>query len=211
MSWNVKDDGESFEKAPEGLTRATCIKLIDLGTHFNEKFQKDRHQIMLGFELPDELMTTGEFIGKPFVVTAWYTLSLAEKANLRKDIESWFGKKMDKEKLKKDGFDITALLGRSCMLNITHEEKNGNTRAVISAITPLVKNMPKPERINDIVLFSLDNFDADIFDSLSDKMKNFISSSKEYQGLFGNRGQRQETENPAPSGSVDDFDDDIPF
>jgi hypothetical protein len=52
-----------------------------------------------------------------------FTLSLHEKASLRKILQSWRGKAFTPEELKK--FDVTTILGKPCLITVTHEPKDG--------------------------------------------------------------------------------------
>ena len=85
--------GGTFEQAPVGAHPARCIKLIDIGTHHGEYegVPNVRHQIIVGWELPGELIQTGDYAGQPFTVSEFYTLSLGEKSKLRPMLESWRG------------------------------------------------------------------------------------------------------------------------
>lgn len=79
-----------------------------------------------------------------FLVSQWYTLSLHEKANLRKDLDAWRGKSFTDEDLK-EGFDVEKLVGAPCLLNVTQSksEKNGKVYANVSSIMPLPRGMSK--------------------------------------------------------------------
>ena len=80
--------------------------------------------------------------GKPFHVQKRYTLSLHEKAGLRKDLESWRGKPFSDTELQ--GFDVENLLGVAAMLNIVHAVVQGSTFANIASIMRLAKGMQAP-------------------------------------------------------------------
>src|SRR5690606_27792591 len=90
--------------------------------------------IMIGFELPTELMQEGEYAGKPFSIHKRYNWSTHEKSNMRKDLESWRGKRFDDSDFGPGGFDVKNLLGVPCTLNIVHETRDGRTYANISSI-----------------------------------------------------------------------------
>lgn len=194
----VKDSGGMFEQPPIGTHMARCVRLIDIGTQTNEYQGKtsSRRQVILGFELPDELMTKGELAGKPFFVSKFYTASLNEKANLRHDLISWRGRDFTEAEL--EGFNLTNILDKPCMLSLVKNEKE---RVGISTISGLPKGVTVGPRVNPIVNFSLDEFDEKTFLSLGDKMREMIARSPEYKAL-------QSRSKPV----ADDFDDsDIPF
>ena len=194
--------GKEFEQAPIGNHVGRCIGMIDIGTQQGEYLGKTTHarKIVLRFELPNELISEGEFAGKPFVVSKFYTASLGEKANLRKDLSSWRGRDFTPEELR--GFDSKNLLDKPCMVNVTHTDKN---KAKISGITPVPKGMSVPGRVHDLLYLSLepDEFKRDVYESLNDYWKGEIQKSPEWAHLNG--APRRST-SPA-----EEFESDIPF
>lgn len=137
MSIIAKEE-KTYEPIPTGMQQAVCAMVCDIGTHEGEYQGKPntRHQVIVIWEL-DEKKTEGDFAGQPFQVSKFYTTSLGEKANLRKDLESWRGQPFTPEELK--GFDLENLVGANCFLNLIQDGE----KVKISAITPLPKNMPK--------------------------------------------------------------------
>src|SRR5689334_21178594 len=81
-------ESKSFIPAPEGTHQAVCVDVIDKGMQPN-KFKDGalQHKIDIAWQI-DEAREDG----KRFVVYKRYTLSLNEKANLRKDLETWRGR-----------------------------------------------------------------------------------------------------------------------
>jgi hypothetical protein len=198
-----------FEPAPHGWHVARCFAVIDLGTHFDQKWDKETHLVRIGFELPK----TQRNDGKPFVVYQRYTLSHHEKSRLRQDLEAWYGKKFSTAALNKaGGFDLAKLVGREAFINITHSETDsGNIFANIAALGPIPEDMECPAAINEPVVFSLQAFEQSVFDSLTDKTKEQIKESGEYRVMTGQLKAPPGKE-PAPArGSFDDMDDEIPF
>src|SRR3990167_3685661 len=64
-----------------------------------KKFKQ--HQVVLAFEVA-ETADEGPFAGNRMTISKFYTLSLSEKANLRKDLEGWRGKSFTESEL--EGF-----------------------------------------------------------------------------------------------------------
>jgi hypothetical protein len=139
--------GGSYEPVPVGVVQAVCCIVCDIGTQEGSYQGKpvSHHQCIIAWEI-DAIMSQGEYEGKRFMVSKFYTLSLHEKATLRKDLESWRGKAFTDEEL--DGFDVEKLIGANCMLNIVEYKKlDGSVGQKISAIMPMIKSMNKMQPI----------------------------------------------------------------
>ena len=151
--------GTQFPKLPlpeAGTTQAVCCAVWDLGLQKKEYMgeMKTQHKIIIAWEVTELIMVQeSEFYGKPYMLSKTYTLSLGEKANLRKDLESWRGQPFSEEELKK-GFNVEKLYGVNCLIGIKHEpdrNKPDKIYANVSAILPLTKGMEKitPFRTKD--------------------------------------------------------------
>lgn len=187
--------GGDFKRVPPGVYIGRCYSLIDLGTQKTEgqygiKFQ---HKIRIGWELFGEdengQPLTIEIDGKtmPLTISKSYTVSLHEKAGLRKDLASWRGKDFTEEEAA--GFDVSKLIGAYCMLNVTSSESNGKTYSNISSITPLpaaLKNN-KPAPVHTNVSFDLDEPDMSVFDLFHEKLQDAIKKSPEWAALHGQK------------------------
>ena len=201
----LKDNGGGeFEQPPVGTHAARCVKIIDIGTQKGEYQGKAtfRRQIILGWELPTELMSEGEFAGKPFTVSKFYTASLGEKANLRKDLANWRGRDFNPQELA--GFEAKNLLGAKCMLSLTENDK-GKVRVTGVMALPKAMRETLPAQIAPTVYFSLDEFDPKVLESLSDGYKKFIMASPEYQEAVNPKQKHHDL------GMPQDIDSDIPF
>jgi len=205
MKWNENSGGSTFEQAPVGTHIARCIKLIDLGTQEGEYqgVKNSKRQCVITWELPGTLMTEGESKGKPFTVSKFYTQSLGEKANLRKDLINWRGRDFTPEEL--SGFEAKNILGKPCMVSITLNDK---AKAKVSGVMALPKGMPCPDQVNPSVIFGLDEFDKDVFESLGKGIKAMIEASPEYKNML----KGDSFVDAAQTFTNDDaFDQDIPF
>lgn len=147
----------------EGTHQAICNMVVDLGlqetTYLGTVSHK--HQVYIRWELPLERITweeDGQEKEGPRVTGKFYTLSLGDKANLRKDLESWRGKKFTKEEL--DGFDVGKLLGAPCQITITHNE--AKTWANVNTVAGWPKGVTKKKPECPLVLFDDDNDTYDI-------------------------------------------------
>lgn len=198
MGFNASNSGLSFEMVPEGVHIARCYKMIDIGTQ-NSEFQgvkSKKHKIIIAWELlGDEKMEDG----RPYSQQQRYTLSLHENAALRKDLQAWRGKAFSPEE--EANFDVSKVLGTYCMLNIVHTSDNGKDYSNISSIMPIPKGMPKPDGVNKLQIFDIDNPDMELFETFGEKLKATIMSAPEWSN------KQQENQ----SGDFTGLDDDIPF
>jgi len=173
---------KEFKIAPTGSHLARLYRIIDLGTQKSEYMGKVNmlRKVKFFWELHGDDLKTDD--GKPLIHTRNYTLSLGEKASLRKDLESWRGKSFTDDELR--GFDLTNLLDKWCMITVQHRESNGKTYADAVAVTPVPAVVAKaglPEGVNTTLLFDMQKFDQAVFDGLSDGLKNQIMQSAEFQ------------------------------
>lgn len=136
MAIVVKDTGGEYEPIPTGVFPAVGWKVFDLGIVAG--FQnKPTHKVVVAWEIAARKQE-GEHAGKRFIVTKTYTASLNEKANLRKDLESWRGRPFTEEELM--GFDVEKVIGAPCMLNLVEQvTTSGRKWTGIAAIMPLPK------------------------------------------------------------------------
>jgi hypothetical protein len=205
MSIIATSDGSSqgFEPIEAGSYAARCYSMVQIGT--NEEVvlgkTKDLHKVRITWELPTETKVFKEENGEqPMVISKEFTLSMHEKANLRQFLESWRGKSFTEDEAK--SFDITALLGKPCLLSISHKvAKNGNTYANISGVNLLPKGMECPPQINDTFELSFDNWDESKFANLPDFIKQKIVTSREYKAMI----------EPHTTNDTTTTDDEIPF
>jgi hypothetical protein len=122
---------KQFRPAPEGMFLAVCVDEYDLGLVKTFYGIKRKHRLSWQLEEIDSET------GKPWLISKKYTPSLADKSNLRHDLESWRGKAMTKEELK--AFDLENIVGKMCQLQVIHNENDGETYANVQNIMPAPK------------------------------------------------------------------------
>ncbi len=203
----IAKKSEQRELIPAGTYVARCYSMIEIGTIKDEYQGKPRtsYKVRLAWELPTEKRVFREERGEePMMISKTYTLSMHEKANLRKDLESWRGKAFSEAEAA--AFDITALLGKPCMLNIIHHtgKESGKVRERIAGITTLLKGYEMPPAINPIVRLEYDNWSEEIFNSLPDFLQDEIKSTPEYQ-LMKEPNNTNMTEHIPDGEAVDDL------
>lgn len=180
-----KSEGFERELIEAGNYVARCYRMVEIGT-CDEEFlgvKKQMHKVRIGWELPTELKTFNPEKGEqPCVIDKEYTLSLADKANLRKDLQSWRGKAFSDEEA--EAFDITKLLGVPCMLNVIHVQGKKDptkTYQAIGSVSPMPKGLVCPPQVNETFVFDFENFDENKFLSLPDFLKEQIAKTPEYK------------------------------
>jgi len=189
MALVAKDNGnKDFKKVPAGSHIARCYMFADMGTQMSD-YGSDQHKIRLQWELlghePDGTPLTIEIEGitKQMTIGKTYTLSLAESAALRKDLESWRGVPFTQAQL--NGFEIKKVLGAYCMLTVAHEVKNGRTYTNVAAIRPVTAEFrdDKPDPFNDLIYFDMTEPNWDCFNNLPEWIKDNVKKSPEFAEL----------------------------
>jgi len=197
----VKDSGGgNFEPAPAGTHAAVCTQIIDMGMQDGGQYGP-KHRLRVAWEISEKRDD-----GKPHIVSQMFTVSLNEKAALRKTLESWRGRAFTKQELA--GFDLENVLGKPCLLNVIHEQNGDRTYANIASISPLPKGMDAPEPEGELLVYSCDAPDPAVLEKLpewlSDKVTTGQHRLKEQRGTAYD-DQKAETSQPQ------ELDAEIPF
>lgn len=216
-SFIVKGSGGNYETAPAGMHLARCYQIIDLGTQRTEYkgTVKFLSQLRIGWELhivDEQNKPVRMKDGRPFAAYKPYTNSLNEKSTLRKHLQSWRGHEFTPKEI--DGFDMENILGKWCMLSIIHKVGEKSTFANIDAVAqvpPIIKQAGFPAPVNASQMFSLQQPDMAIFDSLPEKIKSSIMASPEWGRLSNKPSAPAQSAQSAPAAPAMDEDDDIPF
>lgn len=182
MGLIAKDKGGGdFTPIPEDLHLAVCYGIWDIGTQFSERYGRSVHKVVIVWELPScrgEFERDGQMKNLPRAISKRYRISLHKKSDLRKDLESWRGRKFTEEELK--GFDLHRLLGASCQIQVLHNNVDGKTYANIAAITKAptgTKLVPE----NPLKFFSFEE-GGQIPEGTPEWIKDLIRQSEEFSG-----------------------------
>lgn len=145
---HTSNSNGSFEPVPSGSHIGVLTTLADIGIQpqLNTQY-RPVPKLILTWSLPAVLTNSG----KPMSISQTFTNSLHKKSSLRSLIENWFGKVLPDDKVKT--FDLKLLLGRPCMVNITHTEKGDRTYANVRGVMPMPAGVPKPAVPNDMTYF----------------------------------------------------------
>lgn len=176
----------TFEGVPAGTHLATCYQLIHIGT-INEPYQgqpREISKIRLTFEFPHETRTFKEGESeKPLVLSEEYTLSMGERANLRKFINGMLGKNMSDEEAY--AFDVESLVGKSCLLTVIEKPNSkGVAYPRITTAAPLMKGMEKPEQANPSAILTYQKWDNAFFDRLPEFIRKKMEGSREFEEMM---------------------------
>lgn len=192
-----------YDAPPAGSHSACLIGLIDLGTH-TETYQgnapKDVRKIYWLWEFDH----TAEGKEGRAVIGREYSVTFGSKSGMRQMIENWRAKKFGEN----EEYDITKLLGKPCLLTITHDVKNEKVYAKLNNIGPLPKGMIALKPSRPLIKFDLDSGeafpDADYLPwTFGQKLSDKFSACQEKNGGI----KPQSTKNGKPQAATvgDDF------
>ena len=205
----ITTENKTYAPIPAGTHLARCISIVDLGTQTTE-YQgetKSARKVRFTWETPNETAVFKEENGEqPFLVSKILTLSLHTKSTMRKTIEAWLGRKLTARE-EAEGYDLSQLLGKECIVNIVHNEVGDKVYANVDSISPVMKGMVCPKQITDSVFFSLEEgeYQPMTFEGFGDWLKEIIMKSPEYAQL-----QKVDKNDPlAKAQSITDEDHDI--
>lgn len=177
LTVNANSSG-SFDPIPEGTHLGVCNMLVDLGMQYSEVYKNSSRKVLIGWEIPEETIQLDDG-PHPRNVSKRYTASLNESANLRQDLAAWRGRDFTPEELA--AFDLRAIVGKSCLINIIHRESNGKTYANISNIMALPKGMAAGKLSEPPVIYDIDNDPLEAVDNLPGWIKDIVTKSQSYQ------------------------------
>lgn len=142
-------EGGNFAKPPAGNHSAVLVAIIDMGEQHSEfgGESKWQHRAYFVWELVGEQIAGTK---KNHVIGIDLTVSLNEKAKLRKWIEARAGKPIP------DGveYEIDKELGQPCLLNVVMK----GDYPKVEGVAALPKGMPVPKPSYPLTLISLDEF-----------------------------------------------------
>lgn len=177
--------GVEFERLDAGMYPATCIHVVELGTHDNTHPQAKpgtkKKDLLLVFETEELMPENDEGKQLPYVLSLRCTNSLGERATLRKHLESWRGKAFTDDEL--INFSVDKVLGKPCILNVTKEEKKGKTYNNIKGVNPLMKGMTVTDPVNEMIDFGIHDIETETFKKLWPWVQKIITASYEAKEL----------------------------
>lgn len=213
LTFKVNASAGDFDPAPAGSHLGVCDMVVYLGVQPGSGlFPAPKPQVYIRFELPNariEFEKDGKKQEGPRVIGNNYTASMSEKANLRKVLESWRGKKFTDPEA--ESFDVSAILGKSCLLMITQTAKGDKVYSNISAIGAVPKGMEAKAPEIKPIYYGPDN--TSTFEMLPKWLQDKIAG--QIVPLQKQEKQTNGSDDEPPVSSYDNnteiTDDDIPF
>lgn len=187
--------GKSYNYIPEeGSQLGVIVQVLDLGMQPQRAFQgkpkPDARTIRVTYELVNEVH---DFDGedKPLIVSEDFPFFSSEKSRCYQRLHA-----IDPG-FKKTGGDWSKAAGMPVQVQIVHrtvgEGDDAKTYANIAGISPLMKGIPVPEEtFNEVLVYSTDTPDQEVFDKLPDFLKERIT-----EGGGAPKTEGQQTKKPA--------------
>lgn len=197
---------------PEGVYVAPCYLVADLGTVLDSMYEKMRHEIVIGWEIPEEridIERDGKKLNLPRAISKRYTFSLGEKSTLRHDLEKWRGRSFTPEEL--EGFDLHSVLGKSCQLQVVHEaaRTDGHVYAKVGGILALPRSVSGPKPENELQWFSIEEGLEFIPDNIPEWIIDRIRESNEWKDAHSVQPGEVANEGEVPA--APEAEDNLPF
>lgn len=175
------DNSNSYTPLEEGVYMAVCRQIIDLGEQESSGQFGDRvvRQVFIQWELPEETVEI-DGVDQPRRIGKTYNVSFNEKATLRKDLETWRGRKFTDEELR--GFDLDNILGKGCQIQIIHTSKGEKVYDNVAGIMCLPRGM-RLDPPAEVYSFVLEPGRLDEIEAMPDWLQKRIKAGLTYQKL----------------------------
>lgn len=136
---SAKNSDSKFIPHPVGQFVAQCVDVINLGEKVEDyagQPKKLSHKCALVFRTGEQNPETHDLID----IAGEYTVSMSEKANLRRMLETWRGKAYQEDEL--DDVPLDKLEGQWAMIQVDQKTSSNNRRyARIISVTKVPKQM----------------------------------------------------------------------
>ena len=146
----AKDSGGNFTPHSEGQHAVACVDVVNLGTKVETFPGAEPREV----DKAALVFASGERQdgGALTIITVEMTLSMNEKANMRKFLESWRGKSYTAEQAEK-GVPLHKLQGQVALVSVEHIiTKAGRRFAKIKSVSPLPEAMSiSPDRLEALL------------------------------------------------------------
>jgi hypothetical protein len=191
----------TFKAHDAGQFVGQCVDTINLGEKVQD-FPGTKPYLAptcaLVFRTGERNPETGEYID----IAKEYTVSMGDKANLRKDLQTWRGKAYTPEQIE-EGVPLDKLTGNHALLTITQRTSGkGRTYANITAIVGI------PAQMKDMVQKYTDYTRAEYWET---RKKEYAEAAAKFRAEFAPpKPKATEDFSDFPSALADE-DDELPF
>lgn len=170
MGFNANDKPKMPEQElPEdGLWGARLARVIELGDQEDKYGVKTK--VVLAFTIPGQTIEIDGEKKQRMMMTFPLNQTSNPDATLMKYMKALGGATWE---------DV---IGKPCMIEITHKDTQKGMRANISNITKPMNGMDVPEPDCDVYIFDFEKPDKSVFDKLSEFRQQQIKEAKDYQG-----------------------------
>lgn len=208
-----------FERCPAGTHPGVLVGVIDLGTHWSSyKSQEAKKVRRVLFVWEVEAEVDGK--DKRLVIGQDYNIGYdregnlvyGTKSSLRKLLEGWRGKQYGDD----EDIDPAAVLGKACLVSVSHEGSGDKVYAKVSSVSALPRGMQPLKPDCPQVSYAADSDDG-IPDHVwlprvyGETVQTVVERCLEHGGTGektagGQAGSRQNGQNEEPQ-----YDDEAPF
>lgn len=171
MAFNANEKPKkSFEQEliEEGLYPARLARITELGEQEDKYGVKEK--VVLSFTIPSQTIEIDGEQKQRMMMTFPLNKTTNPDATLMKYAKALGGVTWEE------------LLGKPCMLEISHKVVNGVTRMNITNVVKPMVGVDVAEPDCDSYIFDFDNPDKDVFEKLSDFRKEQIKTAVNYEG-----------------------------
>lgn len=191
----VLSAGTKLEPAPEGDHPGICVGVINLGEEeetWEGRVSKTKKLALVWQVFPEDGQRDSS--GAPFLIDVKVTQSVNDGARLRLLLESWLGRSLSSEELKR--VSLAAFKGMSARLPIVHTVKNGfihaNIKDDVRDNDPIQRKFSAVSPYNGPPLTAeLNHYDPQAF-------------IQKYERMKEGKANKASTSQPASSGSNTD-------
>lgn len=214
---NDSNFSSTFEPVSAGTHSAVCVMLVDIG--YQPGYEgRPQHKVYIAFDIPAERAQWTDKDGKehegPKRIGSTYTHSLSEKSTLYKHLSSWRGKPFTDSEL--GGFDLSAIIGKPCLIAVTHKQDGDKLYANITAISPLMKGMAPAKPETELLVYRNVAEDNDLLDKLPKwlqrKLEEQLDMSTTVEKVVPQKAATKTVKDSVETPATEpEFNDEIPF
>lgn len=153
---------------------ARIYGVIDQGLIENKQYKKIANRVLILFEIVDDLMAQGDYVGKPKVMNKSYTVGSTDRSGLRIELlKAVEGRLLDEKEAK--NYPLEQLLGKPLKIDVLHQKSEKDPTVVyanISGLSRVSKSESVPELVHETIFLDLDKFNVEEFKKIPKWIRN---------------------------------------